>query len=37
MGACVAVASINFFAGFTASVFLQLKKQLRPGRRSSSA
>jgi len=31
MGACVAVASINFFAGFTASVFLQLKKQLRPG------
>lgn len=31
MGACIAVSSINFFAGFTASVLLQLKKQLRPG------
>jgi LacI family transcriptional regulator len=31
MSTCVAVASINFFAGFTASLLLQLKKQLGPG------
>lgn len=31
MALCIAVASINFHAGFTAFVFLQLKKQLRPG------
>ena len=31
MGVRLAVASVNFFAGFTAFVLLQLKKQLRPG------
>jgi DNA-binding LacI/PurR family transcriptional regulator len=31
MGTRLAVASVNFFAGFTASLLLQVKKQLRPG------